>query len=101
MSTVHSVSIALALLLCACVSPPPPEDSKAAPATPGVCHADGLAKLVGQRSTAVLAEKARVDSGSTIVRVIMPGMPVTMDYRAERLNMHVDDAGVITQLTCG
>lgn len=35
------------------------------------------------------------------VRILNPGSMNTMDYRPERLNVHVDGAGTITALTCG
>lgn len=34
-------------------------------------------------------------------RIIKPGMMVTMDYRTDRLNIHVDDQGVITSVRWG
>ena len=37
----------------------------------------------------------------SVMRVIKPGMGVTMDYAASRLNVHLDDAGKIHDLTCG
>ncbi|MEZ5753825.1 MAG: I78 family peptidase inhibitor [Paracoccaceae bacterium] len=35
------------------------------------------------------------------VRVIRPGMAVTMDYNPDRLNFEVDRAGRIARVTCG
>jgi hypothetical protein len=35
------------------------------------------------------------------IRVITPGMAVTMDFAPNRLNIHVSDAGIITALRCG
>ena len=35
------------------------------------------------------------------LRIIRPGMMVTMDYSATRLNAQVDGAGRILALTCG
>jgi len=34
-------------------------------------------------------------------RVIPPGALVTQDYDTFRLNVHIDDAGMIEKLTCG
>ena len=35
------------------------------------------------------------------LRIITPSSVVTQDYRPDRLNVYVDDAGKITRLTCG
>jgi hypothetical protein len=35
------------------------------------------------------------------IRVITPGMAVTMDFAPNRLNIHVSDAGIITAVRCG
>jgi hypothetical protein len=34
-------------------------------------------------------------------RVIGPGMAVTMDFRPNRLNVEIDDAGMIRRVYCG
>ncbi|GEM_PF-3109871 len=34
-------------------------------------------------------------------RILPPGSMATMDYSAERINVHTDDAGVVTEVTCG
>lgn len=102
MGTAHLLPLACALLASACVaSPPPPDDAGPEAARPAACDAQAVAQLVGQPFSAGTAGQARHDSGSRTVRVIKPGMPVTTDYRDDRLNVHVDDLGVITQLTCG
>ncbi|GGY41950.1 I78 family peptidase inhibitor [Parvularcula lutaonensis] len=35
------------------------------------------------------------------VRIIEPGMMVTMEYIADRMNIHVDEDGTITKIVCG
>ena len=35
------------------------------------------------------------------VRIIHPHTPVTRDYRAERLNVHVNEKGRIERIDCG
>lgn len=93
------LAFAMASWLAGCATPPP----VAPAADPGtaVCDAGDLAGFVGQPVTGALTDEARRRSGSRSLRVIKPGMPVTMDYRQDRLNVHVDDLGVVTQLTCG
>ncbi|MBI1359379.1 MAG: hypothetical protein GC155_03750 [Alphaproteobacteria bacterium] len=42
-----------------------------------------------------------VPPASALVRHIHPGDQVTMDYRSDRLDIDIDDKGVITGLRCG
>ncbi|MGV8985448.1 MAG: I78 family peptidase inhibitor [Cypionkella sp.] len=82
------------LPIAACVPSDVPEVSDG-PSTAS-CGADGLAAYIGRPATSLPA------SGPWgAVRVIRPGMMVTMDYSATRLNVHVDGAGKILKLTCG
>lgn len=83
--------------LAAC-APVPPMD---APATDGTCSVDRVTEVVGRPYSADLAERARTQSGSKAVRVIRPGMAVTMDYRVDRLNVDLDEKDVVTALRCG
>lgn len=87
----------LALLLgaCAAQSPPVVGDSNQ------VCKADGLDDLVGQPGTSALAADALKRSGAKTLRWIQPGMMVTMDFRRDRLDVHLDEHQVVTKLSCG
>lgn len=38
---------------------------------------------------------------NSAVRVISPGMAITMDYSASRANIYVDDKGWIGKVSCG
>jgi hypothetical protein len=83
------------LLLAACtteappVTPPPlpPEDA---------CGAPGLQSLVGRPASVLETMKF-----AQPVRIIRPGMAVTMDYRADRLNIEIDARETIIRVTCG
>jgi Peptidase inhibitor I78 family len=82
----------LACSLAACT--PLPEVT-----TPGdlsTCGAAGLTGLVGQ-PLAALPEAG----GWGALRVVRPGMMVTMDYSAARLNVGLDSSDVILTLSCG
>lgn len=57
------------------------------------CGAAQYSAMIGQNIAAVTFP---ADS----VRVISPGQPVTEDFRADRLNVLLDDNGVITALEC-
>lgn len=60
------------------------------------CGAGALQGLVGQPLAAL--DAVRVTGP---LRVIAPGMAVTMDFRADRLNVEHDAARVITRISCG
>lgn len=34
-------------------------------------------------------------------RILKPGMPMTMDYRADRINVEIDDADTVIRVFCG
>lgn len=60
------------------------------------CGGNALHALVGLPATSL------PDRGSWgALRVVKPGMMVTMDYSATRLNVQVDDADRIVALRCG
>lgn len=65
------------------------------------CDAEAAASAVGQAASADVVERARTAAGAKTARVLRPGQIVTMEYLAGRLNVHVDDANVVTKLTCG
>jgi hypothetical protein len=84
-----------ALMLCAtalaaCVegeSPMPTEDA---------CGASMMGDLVGQNRSVLETMKF-----AGPVRIIEPGMAVTMDYIETRLNIELNEAGTITRVSCG
>lgn len=65
------------------------------------CNADRARPLVGREATPNVVERARTRSGARTVRVIKPGMAVTMDFRSDRLNLDVDNVNTITATRCG
>ncbi|MEI9851771.1 MAG: I78 family peptidase inhibitor [Sphingomonas sp.] len=67
----------------------------------GKCSAEGLDDLVGRPRGAEVAEAARSRSGAAALRWVAPGEMVTMDFREDRLNLYVDEAGKVTKATCG
>ena len=60
------------------------------------CGAAALQYLVGAPARDLDAMRFRGP-----VRVILPDMAVTMDFKAERVNFDVDAAGRITRVFCG
>jgi hypothetical protein len=94
---VRPLLAALALALPACTtahSAPPMIPERA-------CRAESASSLIGRPGGAALAEQARQMSGARTVRVLHPGDIVTMEFRGNRLNVHLDAAGKIERITCG
>ena len=79
------------LLLAACQSP-----GTAQPLAKGSCGAESRQHLVG-----TLAADLDQSTLPTFSRVIYPNTPVTMDYRLDRLNVHVGEDGKIDRVACG
>ena len=77
------------LLGCVVAGPAPAEGEDA-------CGAAELQGLIGQPETVLATMRF-----SQVVRVIGPGMAVTMDYSPDRLNIDVGEDGLITRLWCG
>lgn len=90
--------VALALL-AACVqggTPPNPGAPQPPEVVEDACGAPGLQGLVGQDESVLAGMRFKGP-----MRLIRPGMAVTMDYSAERLNITLNDAGRIESVTCG
>jgi hypothetical protein len=86
--------IALAALgAIACATAPEPGS--------GSCNADRLGNLVGRERTSELGAEALRRSGARQLRWIRPGDAVTMDYREDRLNIHLDAQGRVERFQCG
>ncbi|WHU03939.1 MULTISPECIES: I78 family peptidase inhibitor [unclassified Sphingomonas] len=88
---------AVALVMTgACTPKTPPE------AIPGVeCNASKLGDLVGKtRSPEVEAEALKL-SGAKTVRWLTPESMMTMDFRPDRLNLHLGTDGKIGSARCG
>ena len=108
------LALCATLALAACSSTPPTESASSStaesPAMPSTttppmlaeeCKAEPAQQFVGKVASAEVAENARIASGSKTVRVIKPGMAVTMDYRGDRLNINVDADNKIASVNCG
>ena len=90
-----ALAAAALVILAACepvVAPRPPAD----PPMENACGAAGLQTLLGQPASVL--ETMRF---ANPVRVIRPGMAVTMDFNPARLNIEVDAAEEITRISCG
>lgn len=68
---------------------------------PMVCDAAAAQDLVGKPYSDAAGKDAQARTKSKSMRLIRPGMAVTMDFRNDRLNIEVDDKSVITAIRCG
>ena len=57
--------------------------------------------FVGQPYSPELAERARRTAGAREAQKVEPGGAYTTDLNADRLNIEVDRAGIVTGLRCG
>ncbi len=69
------------------------------PAGPDPCGTEALVHLLGQPAPDARALEELDAPGR--VRVIAPGQAVTMDYIATRLNIELDENGLVVRLRCG
>ena len=92
-------ALLIPLGLAACVeaeSPPYPGDMPPPLPPEDSCGAPDLQFLRGQPETVLQTMKFGVP-----VRIIQPGMAVTMDYNPTRLNIEIDESGNIFRISCG
>lgn len=87
----------LAVTACRQVPPAPTPP----PVTGPSCDATKVQDVVGKRRSGAAAEDARVRSGARTVRYLTPDMMVTMEYRGDRLNLHIGTDGKIGSARCG
>jgi hypothetical protein len=83
----------------------PPETADASVPAPGDeasgCDAAPVRDAIGKAFTEALGEDVRARSGSKVLRALKPGDVVTMEFRFDRVNLALDDKGVVTAVTCG
>lgn len=87
------------VVLAACQAPTPGQaqnPSQTQTQTEDQCGAKSHQSLVGTQDKAL--DKSTLPKSA---RVIYPDSVVTMDFSAERLNIHVGKDGKISRVTCG
>ena len=76
-------------------------DSGGMGSQPGVCNDDVVQSLVGSKFSQSLAEQARTRSGSSVLQIVKPGQLMTTGYNPSRLDLIVDEHGVLSSIHCG
>jgi hypothetical protein len=83
-------------------APADPAAGKATEAPPvGNCDANQVQSLIGQAYSEALGAQAQQDSSAQDLRVLKPSDVTTMEFMGERLNIEVDEKGVVTGVRCG
>ena len=88
------------LLLSACMTTARPMGGPMPPMQDR-CGADLAKAAIGKAATPEVVEQARIQARADIARVLRPGQVVTMEFRAGRLNVDVNDRNAIVGLRCG
>jgi hypothetical protein len=92
------IIMSAALALSACAGPLPvaaPADGPSL-SVPTACQAERHSHLIGQPEG-----KIAVIELPEFHRIICHNCPVTRDYRIDRLNLWLDEAGVVARIDCG
>ena len=92
---------ALLPLTLACTAVPAEEEPEAVGASGDRCDSNSLGDLVGRAPTRELGAEALRRSGARALRWIRPGDAVTMDYREDRLNIHLNAQNRVARFACG
>ena len=95
-----AASLSMVCLLAACAQFPP-SVAGAVTSSASACSAAGAQFAVGRSADATLVEQARQRSGAQIARVLRPGQAVTMEFNAQRLNLDINAASLVTRARCG
>ncbi len=89
------------LLSAGCVPPPHGDPVPPLPPENAECNAAAAQNLVGRQESPELTAEAQRLSGARAVRVLRPGQMITMEYRADRLNIRIDTRQKVLAVTCG
>ena len=87
-------------LLMACATAPaePPVRGE----TPGhVCDAAGTARFIGQPGTSETGSQILAATHAAVLRWAPPGYMLTMDFRADRVTVHLGPDYKVTKINCG
>jgi Peptidase inhibitor I78 family len=91
----------LLMTMTGCATVPPADAQETPVRGGGQCDASKAQGLVGKARSSKLGADALRLTGAATLRWIKPGTMVTMDYREDRLNLHLDAHGQVTKVNCG
>lgn len=67
----------------------------------GTCRPQPLAQFIGQPSSQELGARILAASGARVIRWVPKGGVVTMDFRADRVTVALDEANRVEAANCG
>jgi hypothetical protein len=105
----HKFALAGPALLAACAasgpspdSPGPPQPTPIHGVTPGhQCRTGGTDQFIGQRGTSDTGAAILRATNAAVLRWAPPGYMMTMDYREDRVTVHLGADYKITKVACG
>lgn len=86
----------LLLSACATQAAPPAQG----PAAPHKCDPSNIEQFVGQQKSSELEQKMLQVSGASLVRWAPFGTAITMEFRADRLTVFLDEANKVSRISC-
>ena len=86
----------LLLAACATQAAPPAQD----PAAPHKCDPSNIQQFVGQQRSSDLERRMLEVSGASLVRWAPFGTAITMEFRADRLTVFLDENNRINRISC-
>jgi hypothetical protein len=95
----RNLAAAAAATLAACSTAPanPPVVGQ----TGYICRNAGLDRFAGQPATSELGAEMLGATGARVLRWVRPGMMVTMEFRQDRLTVHLGADGRVESAACG
>jgi hypothetical protein len=70
--------------------------------TPGhTCRTTGTDRFIGKPGTKMMGAVIKDVTNAAVLRWAPPGIMLTMDFRADRVNVYVDSRKKITKINCG
>lgn len=91
--------IALGLMAAGCM--PKDQEIQGAEDPRFTCNAAKVQTMIGQTASQALGGEAVRTAGARTMRWIAPGGAYTMDFRTDRLNIHLDAQNRVTKIDCG
>jgi hypothetical protein len=65
------------------------------------CRHSSAQWAVGERASDDLLERARVAAGAKTARILRVDQPVTLEFLGSRLNVIMDEQGIVRSVVCG
>jgi len=90
------LSLSALIFITACETAVLPPADVLPPATADSCNAAQYENLIGKDATALERELIMRP-----VRIIRPGMAITMDYSPDRINFDISEYGKVARIWCG